>query len=165
MGRWVAFLFLWWVVLYLFWLLLVDVLAPPEVVVGLGAAALAVLPAAGIRVHGGRRFRARWRWLALLRAVPWSVARDSAVVLAVLWRRLVRRERVRGRFRIVRFPAGDDDQEAATWRAFAIAATSVAPNTYVVGIDSENKTALVHQLVPDPPQKVRASVVGAGSHD
>lgn len=157
-----AYLFAWWVVLFGLWFLYVDSLAHPEVIFGPAAAVLALLSVAALARQGGALPRLRPRWLPLLAGVPMSVLRDCAVLALVLWRRLARRERVRGVWRIVPIPAVNDDGAAAiSWRAFVIGVTSVAPNTYVVGIDRERGVALVHQLVPDRADDARRAVVGS----
>jgi hypothetical protein len=52
----------------------------------------------------------------------------------------------RGSFRAVSFDAAADDARDAGRRALAEALGSLAPNTIVVGIDTERKLVLVHQL-------------------
>jgi len=158
--RWVAYALTWWIVLLGLWLLFVDSLARPEVLVGLAAAAIATLAALGIRARGGVRYHFRWRWLLLLRGVPADVLRDSWLLAALLWRRLVRGERPAAAFRTVPFPIGGDDPTSAARRAFVVTATSVAPNTYVVRVDRAQGTALIHQLAPDPPDQTRSPLVG-----
>jgi multisubunit Na+/H+ antiporter MnhE subunit len=157
--RWIVYWFLWWVVLLGLWLLFVDTLAPAEVLVGLGAAALAALAALGIHAYGGTRFRFHVRWLLLLRDVPANTLRDCVTLGVVLWRHLIRGERARGAFRTIPFPI-HDDPTAAAWRAFVAATTSVAPNTYVIRFDRERATVIVHQLVPDPPDRMESLLVG-----
>src|SRR2546430_7087248 len=102
--RWIVYVLLWWAVLLGLWLLFVDTLALAEVLVGLGAAALAALAALGIHAYGGTRFRFRVRWLLLLRDVPASTLRDCATLGGVLWRQPIRGDRARGAFRTVPFP-------------------------------------------------------------
>jgi len=150
----------WWAVLVLLWLLSVTSFARPEVLVGLVAAALGAALALGVRARTHGLGRPRARWLLLLRGVPLAVVRDTVLVLGVLWRRVARGERPRGVLRQVRVPVGDDPNGEA-WRAFVITATSVAPNAYVIGIDQERGTALIHQLAPTSPDKARAAVIGA----
>lgn len=159
--RWSGYLLGSWVVLFGLWLLLVDSLAHPEVAAGPVAAALAASIALALRFAGGKRFLFRLRWLRWLASVPKSVLRDSVVLGVALWLRIVRRERPQSAFRAFRFSAVADDLESAAWRAFCIAVTSVAPNTYMIGIDREHKVALVHQLVPDPAEGAHSSVIGA----
>lgn len=151
----------WWAVLFGVWFLLVDSLAHPEVAAGPLAALLAALVALGVRRNSLARYRFRLRWLLALRRVPWGVLRDTVIVMAALWRRIVRRERARSAFRTVGYPVTGDDPESAAWRAFCTFATSVTPNTFVVGIDRDRATILLHQLVPEDPAHVRRSVIGA----
>lgn len=154
----------WFLASFALWLWLVDSLALPEVWVGLAVAALATILALAVWLFSPVRFRPRVRWARLLSGVPLGVLRDSGILGLALWRRLARGERSRGAFRLVRFPAaGDDDPESVTWRAFVIAATSITPNTYVIGVDRERKTVLVHQLVPESAEQLRRGVVGADS--
>jgi multisubunit Na+/H+ antiporter MnhE subunit len=157
--RWAVYVLLWWAVLLGLWLLFVDTLALAEVLVGLGAAALATLAALGIHAYGGTRFRFRVRWLLLLRDVPASTLRDCATLGVVLWRHLIRGERARGAFRTIPFPIHDGPTSAA-WRAFVAGATAIAPNTYVIRFDRERGTVIVHQLVPDPPERMESLLVG-----
>ncbi len=124
-----------WVVLMLgWWMMIVDVPSSAEALVGLAAAVFAALLLLRVVLQSGLRLRPRLRWLRWLRRIPWGVLHDAAVLLVVLWRRLARQERPQSAFRLVRFPTGGDP-EAAARRAFATAATALAPNTYVIGID------------------------------
>jgi multisubunit Na+/H+ antiporter MnhE subunit len=157
----VAYFLVWWVILYGIWFLLAGSAAIPEVIAGAGAAALSAGLALGIRVQRGQRYRIRLAWLPLLVSVPLQVLRDSARLGAVLWARVVRRRRVRGTYRLLSFPTGGQDPESAAWRAFVTTATSLTPNTIVIGFDLDAHIVLVHQLVPDSPRRLRRSVVGA----
>lgn len=152
----------WFIISFALWLWFVDSLALPEIWVGLAVAALATALALMERHYSPSRFRPRARWALLLKRVPGEVLRDSGVLAVALWRRLARGERTRSAFRIVPFSrVGDDDPEPVTWRAFVTAATSITPNTYVIGVDRERQAVLVHQLVPDSAEQVRHKVVGA----
>jgi multisubunit Na+/H+ antiporter MnhE subunit len=157
--RWIAYVLLWWVVLLGLWFLFVDTLTLAEALVGLGAAALATLAAFGIHAYGGMRFRFQLRWLLLLRDVPANTLRDCATLGVVLWRHLIRGERARGAFRTIPFPI-HEGPTAAAWRAFVVGTTSIAPNTYVIRFDRERETVLVHQLVPDPPDRAESLLMG-----
>jgi hypothetical protein len=61
-------------------------------------------------------------------------------------RGLLRRDAPVGGFRAVRFRGNHDEPEETGRRALAEAAGSVAPNTFVVGIDGERHLMLAHQL-------------------
>jgi hypothetical protein len=91
----------------------VDTLDPAELLVGVAASALATMAPLAIYRHGGPRYRPRLRWLTLLTRVPGEVLRDSAIVLAALWRCMVRREPVHDAFRRVPFAARGDEAEQA----------------------------------------------------
>lgn len=154
----------WFIVSFALWLWYVDSLALPEVWFGLAVAALATALALVERHFSPVRFYLRVYWARFLTGVPLGVLRDAGILGVALWRRLARGEQPRSAFRLVRFSeAGGDDPESVTWRAFVIAATSITPNTYVIGVDRERKTALVHQLVPESADQLRRGVVGADS--
>lgn len=152
----------WWLALFAIWMLLVDSLARPEVIAGFGAAFLALPVALLVSARVERRFQMRARWLRELRSAPFFVLRDSLLVLRALCLHVIGRETMRGEFRLVPWsPAEGDDVEANSWQAFAVIATSIAPNTYIIGVDPERGVALAHQLTPTTPASLRASVVGA----
>ena len=150
-----------WAAMLGLWLLLVDSSAIPEVVAGLGAAVIGAIVADIVRSQREVHFRPRLRWLGYTWQLPWRIVIDFGIVMAALWRRLVLRQTVEGRLRAVPFPTGGDDPESRAWRAFTLAATSVAPNTYVIGYDRERGVVIVHQLVSPDPEAARKNVVGA----
>lgn len=151
----------WWAILFGVWLVLVDSLAKPEVAGG----AIAAVPAAALTyavVASQRdRFRVRPRWFLALKPVPLAILRDSALLVPVLWRRITRGEFPASTFTSVQTPMRGDDPEAAAQRALSILGTSLAPNTFILGIDTERGVALVHQLVPQSPEQLRRAVVRA----
>lgn len=155
-----VFYLVWWMVLFGVWLVLVDSLAHPEVGAAPLAALIALLAVYGIARSSRMLFHLRVRELQALGTVPAGIVRDTCRLAVALWRHLVLRERARGRFRVVPFTSPTGEAEATAWRAFATIATSVAPNTYVIGIDRERNTVLVHQLVPDPASRLRKNIVG-----
>lgn len=130
------------------WVLLVENFYPSELLAGGAAAVIATL--AGARaVQGEQRFatvlgaeiKAAWR-------LPFSMVQDSLLVFgAVLGARLSRRP-LRSAFRELPFDVGDDDADAAGRRAIAVARQSFAPNTTVLGFDTQRNVMVVHQLVP-----------------
>jgi multisubunit Na+/H+ antiporter MnhE subunit len=149
-----------WAAMLGLWLLLVDSSAIPEVVAGLGVAVIGAVVADIVRSRREMHFRPRPHWIGYAWQLPWRVAVDCGIVMAALWRCLVLRQRVEGRLRVLPFPTGGDDPESRAWRAFTLVATSVAPNTYVIGYDRGRGVVIVHQLVPSDPNAVRKSVVG-----
>jgi hypothetical protein len=69
------------------------------------------------------------------------------VLALVLVKALARRD-VAGSFRVVRFEDGDDHALHGGRVALAETFGSLAPNTYVVGVDRERGVMLLHQLRP-----------------
>ena len=138
----------WWLALTVLWVLLVGTVERSEVIAGAVAAAVAATAATSVLAPPGGRFRPRTRWLVSLGGLPWVTVRDTASLFAALWRHLVLRRPVEGRFRAVHFAWDGHGPRAVARRALAKAAGSLAPNTYVVGIDEDEDVILVHQLVP-----------------
>ncbi|MDQ3752678.1 MAG: Na+/H+ antiporter subunit E [Actinomycetota bacterium] len=149
----VAHWFAWWIGLVLLWQLFVNTFAAPEVFAGLLAAAIAATAAEVVRGQGLVHFHPNPRWLLRARKLPFAVLVDCRIVMGALWRQLRRPQLAQGTFTAVPFTAGGDDAEAAARRAIYVAAISLTPNTFVVGIDREKDTMLVHQLVSTAPTK------------
>ena len=132
----------WFAGLLLLWLAFVGAIQPQEVVAGVCAAAIGATAAEVVRSQGLLRFRVQWRWLRevwkpLLRVVP-----DFFVVIAALVRRPA------GRMRRIEFPTGGARDVDAGRRAFVTVAASLAPNSLVIDVDTEQGIVLVHDLVP-----------------
>ena len=137
-----------WVFAAALYLLLIDITDLPELLVGAGAAVLAATGAELAREQGIVGESIRWRWLLRLHRPILRVPRDIVIVSAMAVRALVIRETPVGRFRVVRFvPKGDEPLETGR-RALAEAAGSLAPNTFIVGIDGKRELMLAHQLKP-----------------
>jgi hypothetical protein len=139
----------WFVALNVLWLALISAFDVAETVLGLGASALAASAATAVRGQGFVTFRPRARWLLDSWRLPGAVVVETLVVFGVLWRRLVRGEPIRGRFRTEPFRLCRDHRRGAARRASYTIGTSIPPNTYVVGIDEEEHTALLHDLAPN----------------
>jgi multisubunit Na+/H+ antiporter MnhE subunit len=160
--RRVTFWFAWYVPLVVLWLAFVDTLAAAEVVLGLVAAAVAATAAEVVRDQELVRFRLEPRWLRGLGGLPWQVLRDSWLLAEALWGQL-RGRPVRGAFRVVPFPVEQDDARSAARRTLVTGVVSLAPNTYVVGIEGEEGVVLVHQLVHDPASPIPPSMLEEGA--
>jgi hypothetical protein len=130
------------------YLLLIDITDLPELIVGAGAAVLAATGLELAREQGIVGQSVRWRWLLRLHRPLLGVPRDIVVVSAMALLALVRRRPAFGSFRAVRFGGEEDEPRETGRRALAEAAGSLAPNTFVVGIDGERQLILAHQLRP-----------------
>jgi hypothetical protein len=75
-----------------------------------------------------------------------KVPGDIGFVVLMALRQLVRREAHVGSFRAVRFSCHEDERRRSGQNALAQAFGSFAPNTFIVGIDSERDLILAHQL-------------------
>ena len=141
----------WWVVLMALWLLLVESLATAELVAGAVAAALAASVAEAVREQGYMRFAPDPAWLAHVPRIAWQIVEDCWILARALARQLLGRGHARGL--LIRAPVryGDDSSRAAARRALLNFGVSITPNSYVVDLDEETSTALVHQLVPGYP--------------
>jgi multisubunit Na+/H+ antiporter MnhE subunit len=69
------------------------------------------------------------------------------IVYAALWRRLVHGQQPDSAFAELPARFGDDSPEGVTRRTLLVGGRSLAPNTFVLGIDPERDVMVVHQLV------------------
>ncbi|MGH3190188.1 MAG: Na+/H+ antiporter subunit E [Streptosporangiaceae bacterium] len=152
-GSWLG----WWVLMMSLWVMLDDSIRTDELLAGAGAAALAAFLAELVTYQAGVRFRMRIEWLVPALRLPGQVAGDMVTVYAALWRRLARGEQPPSAFLELPARYGDDSPESATRRTLLIGGTSLAPNTFVLGMDSARDVMVVHRLVPG---KVAAKPAG-----
>jgi len=144
-GSWLV----WWVLMMSFWVMLDDSISTDELLAGAGAAALAALLAEVVTYQAATRFRMRIEWLVPALSLPGQVARDTVIVYRALWRRVARGEQPPSAFADLPARYGDDSPEGVTRRVLLVWGTSVAPNTFALGIDSERDVMVVHRLVAD----------------
>ena len=142
-GAWLA----WWVLLMSFWVMLDDSTATDELLAGAGAAALGAFLAELVAHQAGLAFRMRARWLVPALRLPAQVARDMVIVFAALWRRLAHGEQPASAFRELPARHGGDSPEDVARRVLLVGARSLAPNSFVLGIDADRDVMIVHQLV------------------
>ncbi len=144
-GAWAV----WWVLLMSFWVMLDDSTATDELLAGAGAAALGAFLAELVAHQAGLTFRMRTRWLVAALGLPGQVARDTVIVFAALWRRLARGEEPASGFRQVPMAYGSDTPEGEARRTLLVGGRSLAPNSFVLGIDAGRDVMIIHQLVVD----------------
>jgi hypothetical protein len=129
-----------------FYLLLIDNTDLPELLVGAGAA---VIAATGFLLGREQYLTAetiRSSWLRRLWRPLLKVPGDSLTVCVMALRQVVRPRAVQGEFRAIRFRCREDEPLQAGRSALAESAGSLAPNTFIVGIDPERELMLCHQL-------------------
>ena len=142
-GAWLV----WWVLLMSFWVMIDDSTATDELLAGAGAAALAALLAEQVSYKAASRFRMRVKWIVPALSLPGQVVRDLVIVYAALWRRLVHGEQPPSAFLELPARFGDDTPEGVTRRTLLVGGASVAPNTFVLGIDKDRDVMVAHRLV------------------
>lgn len=137
-----------WLFAIALYLLLIDTTDLPELIVAVGAAAIAATGfelAREQQTAGG--LRARLRWLGRIHRPLLKAPSDIVFVSLLAFRQLVRPRSVNGVFRSVPFRSGDGDDTLETGRrALAESLGSFAPNTIIVGVDAERELLLGHQL-------------------
>jgi multisubunit Na+/H+ antiporter MnhE subunit len=132
-----------------FWFVSLSAYSGQDLVVALGCgvacAVVAVLARRAARLDA-RPPAAMLRWLL---ALPWSIVLDTGRVLALPWRRRARA--TAGEFRRVRIGPSGSSPSAVGRRAMAAVLMSSTPGAYVVDIDPDEGTALVHAVGPASP--------------
>lgn len=147
--RHVAFWLGWWVVLFWFWFLLVGEWNNQEI----GAAAIAATIAASLaelaRARTGFSIRIPARGLADVPTTLGMVVVDFGIVTWALLASLARRKVVRGRLVSRRLEGGAAGAHAPGARAWTALLACYSPNAYVIDVDPETRTVLLHDLVPN----------------
>jgi multisubunit Na+/H+ antiporter MnhE subunit len=132
--------------LFVVWLVIDDNVSEPELLTGVGVALLATVIVTIVgRVRTGHArmplsmLRYAYRPLVLLVA-------DTVRVSWVLTKSVVLRRPVNSRFRAVRYRATSNSDDDVGRRVLTAWGASLAPNRYVIGVDTDAELLLVHQL-------------------
>jgi hypothetical protein len=142
-----------WVLAAALYLLLIDITDLPELIVGAGAAVLAATGLELAREQGIVGESIRWRWLLGLYRPLLRVPADIVIVSLTALRGVADRRARYGSFRALPFASGGERQLASGRRALAEAVGSLAPNTFVIGIDEHRELILAHQLRRKPSRQ------------
>jgi hypothetical protein len=143
----------WFLALNVLWLAFIGAFDVAETIFGVFASALAATAATSVRQTGLVVFRPRVAWLLAIWRIGPRIFVETYELFMVLWRRVVRGEPIRGRFRAEPFRIGRDARRASARRAVRTIGESIAPNAYVVGIDEEHHEVLVHEIITAPPRR------------
>jgi hypothetical protein len=130
------------------WIILDDSLATDELLAGAGAAVIGAFLAELAAYQAASQVRLRIEWLVPALGLPWKLGRDTGVVFGALIRRLTGGELPASRFREQPVRFGPDTAEGKTRRSLLIGGLSVAPNSFVLGLDRQSGVMVVHELVP-----------------
>jgi hypothetical protein len=142
-----------WVAAAALYLLLIDITDLPELLVGAGAAAIAATGLELAREQGIVGESIRWRWLLRIYRPILRVPVDIVIVSLMAVRGTFDRRARHGTFRALPFSASGPQQLASGRRALAEGFGSLAPNTFVIGIDPDRELILAHQLRLMPSRK------------
>jgi hypothetical protein len=134
--------------LFAFWLLLVDSIDEQNSFVGAGVALLGALLTGLLQYLRPVRLRPRPSMLRFAYRPLVLLFTDTFRVARVLVASLPFRGAEYGRLRAVRYTACDEDPEQAARRVLTEWGASLGSNRYVIGIDSEARVLLVHELKP-----------------
>jgi multisubunit Na+/H+ antiporter MnhE subunit len=139
----------WWVALFWLWLLLAGEWNRQELVAAAVAAAIAATLAEVARTRTGLHPRLPAQALVDVPQVLGMVVVDFAIVVWALLVSVGRRRVVRGRIVSRELDRGAQAAGGAGPRAWTALAASYSPNAYVLDIEPESRTVLVHDLVPN----------------
>jgi hypothetical protein len=142
-----------WAAAAALYLLLIDITDLPELIVGAGAAVLAATALELAREQGVAGERIRWRWLVRLYRPILRVPLDIVIVSLMALRAVADRRAHHGTFRALPFARGGERELSSGRRALAEAFGSLAPNTFVIGVDEDQELILAHQLRRLPSRK------------
>ena len=139
----------WWVALFWLWLLLAGEWNRQELVAAAVAAAIAATLAEVARTRTGLHPKLPAEALVDVPQVLGMVVVDFAIVVWALLVSVVRRRVVRGRIVSRELDRGARAAGGAGPRAWTALAASYSPNAYVLDIEPESRTVLLHDLVPN----------------
>ena len=139
---------LWWIACFWLWLLLTGDWNRIEVIGAACGATVGATVAELVRVAARQPLLVPLERVRASASVPLVVLADFAIVMWALLRSLARRRVVRGAFVTRAFDAGaKTTPRGQARRAWTIWLAGFSPNAYVVEIDEERDTVLLHDLV------------------
>lgn len=124
---------------------------PVELIVGAGAAVIAATTWAVAHTLLWPGYRIKLAVLADMLRLPWQITRDFAVVSALLFAAARRRRRLSGSVRWAPFDTSADEASVRGSKMMTAVLQSAAPNTVLLGFDTERARMLVHELKPAGP--------------
>jgi multisubunit Na+/H+ antiporter MnhE subunit len=139
----------WWLALFWLWLLLAGEWNRQEWVAAAIAATVAATLAELARARTGFAARLPRRALADVPQVLLMIVVDFGIVTWALLQSVARLRIVRGRLISRDLERGAEAAEGTGPRAWTALAASYSPNAYVIDIDPEAGTVLLHDLVPN----------------
>lgn len=132
---------------FLLWLVFVGTFSRWELLVGAGVAVIGGVAVLVVERADDAHFRPRWEDLLQAVFIPWLLIQGTYEILWVSIRDLLGGRKAASAFRIVHFEAGSvRNLQATARRVLAVAYTTMAPNFIVLGINTNQKELLFHQI-------------------
>ena len=138
----------WWLVLFWFWFLLVGEWNRQEVIAAAIAATIAAPLAEFARIRTGFSASVPLRAVADLPRALGMVIVDFGIVSWALVRSVARRRVVRGKLVARQLEGGAVAPRGVGPRAWTVLVACYSPNAYVIDVDPEQQSVLLHDLVP-----------------
>jgi multisubunit Na+/H+ antiporter MnhE subunit len=139
-----------WLIAFVFsfalWMVHDDSAKLPELLAGVGVAALAATGTELVRRQRVAGIAILPRFLRRAPVLIPSAIRDCVTLTRLAFQQLARPQAVRGKTVALPFAHGGDVPPEAGRRALAQGLGSFAPNTIVVGVDPERNVLIAHQL-------------------
>ena len=144
-----------------FYFQLIDTTSLPELYVMAGVAVACGVAFWLAREQGFVESRIVPWWLLRSWRLVWKIPSDVAIVCWEALRQLGQPRTTRGVFRAVPFGATRKTSTDAGRRAVVESVGSLAPNTIIVGVDTERQLLLTHQLRRSgPPEELDVTRLG-----
>lgn len=132
---------------FLLWLVFVGTFSRWELLVGAGVSVIGGVAILVVERADDVHFRPRLKDLSQAVFIPWLLIQGAYEVLRVGIRDLLGGRKAVSAFRIVRFEAGAlRDVHDTARRVLAVAFTTMAPTSIVLGINTNKKELVFHQI-------------------
>ena len=132
---------------WILWLVYTNNVGIREILVGAAAAALSTVAAVLFASKGNVRFAFRWRDVFQGVYLIWYALQGTWETMQALGKQLFTKEGAASFTGAVAYAPTSDDPLSAGRRALAVTYTTITPNFVVLGIASDQKLLLYHQIV------------------
>lgn len=117
-----------------------------EMIVGAASVVLTMIFVYSAWRSMGMRLQLRWVDVVQAWRLPWYIATDVITITWVLVKDLLRIEPAKNLFRVCGFDSSRHDPVRIARTVLAVAYSTTAPNSIVIGIDPAQSRMLFHQL-------------------
>jgi multisubunit Na+/H+ antiporter MnhE subunit len=156
-------LFLCWLFEWILWLVFTDNTGFRELLAGAAAAAIATYFSFEFASRKTIAGFGRPAGLRVIWHVPAVLARDTAVLLIAVARRLAGRGLPSG-YAAIPFRAVGDNPRSRSKRALAATVMTVTPNTLVLGVLKDERILFFHRLLPQSPSSLERQLSARTGH-